>query len=531
MSFKVLVSDKLGDAGIQIFEDEKDVTVDVKTDLTPEQLKEIIGEYDGLAIRSNTKVTEELLEAAEKLKVIGRAGIGVDNIDVEAATKRGVLVMNTPGGNVVTTGEHAIAMMMALTRNIPQGTMSLKEGRWDKKKLQGREIMDKTLGVIGFGKIGSVVAKRARGLKMRVMVYDPVVTPEKIQKAGCESVTLDELYASADYITVHVPKIKKTTNMIDKKAFEKMKNGVMFINCARGGIVNEEALGEALKMGKVAGAALDVFETEPPPADHPLLAMDNVIVTPHLGASTAEAQTNVAVAIARQINDYLINETITNSVNVPSVSGKALEELNPFLSLADRLGSMQAQLVEGHIKEVEIDYDGDFSDLDLTPVTTSVLCGLMEPLVIDDVNSVNARYLAKDKGIKVLESSSEDAQEFINLITVRVKTTKMESVVSGTLFGKSDPRVVKINDFRLEMRPEGYLTLIHNLDIPGEIGGIGTVLGENNVNIARMTVGQEAVGEGGRNIVFLRTDTPLNEDILAKLRDMPQARSVIYMEL
>ncbi len=529
MTYKVLVSDKLGDAGIKIFEMDPEIEVDVKTDLTPEALKEIIGEYQGLAIRSATKVTEDLLESAENLKVIGRAGIGVDNIDVAAATKRGILVMNTPGGNVVTTAEHAIAMMMALTRNIPQGTSSLKDGRWDKKKLQGREIMNKTLGVIGFGKIGSVVASRARGLKMKVVVYDPVVTPEKIQKAGCESVSLDALYEMADYITIHVPKIKKTANMIDKDAFAKMKHGVMLVNCARGGIVDEESLYEALTLGKVAGAAMDVFAVEPPPADHPLLSLDNVIVTPHLGASTAEAQTNVAVAIANQIIDYLKNETITNSVNVTSVSGELLEELDPYMRLADRLGCMQGQLVKGHIREVEVAFNGDFGDIDLSPVTTAVICGLLEPLVIDDVNTVNARYLAKEMGIKILESSAENAEEFINLLSVTVKADQGESTVAGTVFGKKDPRVVKINDFRLEMRPEGYLTLIHNMDIPGEIGNIGTVLGNNNINISRMTVGQES--EGGRNIVFLRTDTPLDKGVLAQLEDMPQARTVIYMEL
>ncbi len=531
MTYKVLVSDKLGDEGIRIFEADPEIEVDVKTDLGPEELKEIIGEYDGLAIRSATKVTEALLESADKLKVIGRAGIGVDNIDVQAATKRGILVMNTPGGNVVTTAEHAIAMMMSLTRNIPQGTISLKEGRWDKKKLQGREIMNKTLGVIGFGKIGSVAAKRARGLKMKVIVYDPVVTPEKIQKAGCESVSLDELYERADYITIHVPKIKKTANMLNKEAFARMKDGVMLINCARGGIVDEDALCEALKLGKVAGAAMDVFSEEPPPADHPLLSMDNVIVTPHLGASTAEAQTNVAVAIANQISDYLKNETITNSVNVPSVSGKVLEELDPYLRLADRLGCLQAQLARGHIREVEVAYDGNFGDMELGPVTTAVICGLLEPLVLDDVNTVNARFLAKEMGIKVLESSTEDAQEFTNQLTIKVKTDQDETMVAGTVFGKHDPRVVKINDFRLEMRPEGYLTLIHNMDIPGEIGNIGTVLGNNNINISRMTVGQEADGDGGRNIVFLRTDTPLDKNVLSQLESMPQARTVIYMEL
>ncbi|MBS3808695.1 MAG: phosphoglycerate dehydrogenase [Desulfobacterales bacterium] len=530
MSYKVLVSDKLGDAGVNLFEQEEGIEVDVKTDLSDEQLKEIIGDYDALAVRSGTKVTKELLESAGNLKAIGRAGIGVDNIDVDEATRRGIIVMNTPGGNVVTTAEHAISMMMALTRNIPQGTASLKDGRWDKKKLQGREIMNKTLGVIGFGKIGSIVANRARGLKMNVVVYDPVVTPENIKKEKCEPVGLNELYERSDYITIHVPKIKKTTNMIDKDAFAKMKDGVMLIHCARGGIVDEDALYDALKMGKVGGAALDVFTEEPPPEGFKLFEFDNVICTPHLGASTAEAQTNVAVDIAHQLIGYLKDETIKNAVNVPSVSGKVLEELDPFIRMADRIGRMLAQLSDGHIRSVEIDYDGDFGDHDLSPVRTAVLCGMLEPLVLDDVNAVNAPYLAKEKGIKVLESSSGDAQEFINLITVTVKTEKETNVVSGTLFGKSDPRIVRINDFRLEMRPEGYLTLIQNMDIPGEIGSIGTILGDSKINIARMTVGQEEP-EGERNIVFLRTDTPLTKDVLQRLENYPRTRQVIYMDL
>jgi len=530
MTYKVLVSDKLGDAGINLFEQEDDIEVDVKTDLSPEELKEIIGQYHGLAVRSATKVTKELLEAADNLRAIGRAGIGVDNIDVDEATRRGIIVMNTPGGNVVTTAEHAISMMMALTRNIPQGTASLKAGRWDKKKLQGREVMNKTLGVIGFGKIGSIAANRARGLKMNVIVYDPVVTPENIKKAKCEPVSLDELYERSDYITIHVPKIKKTSNMLNKDAFAKMKDGVMLVHCARGGIVDEDALYDALKMGKVGGAAMDVFATEPPPEGFKLFEFDNVICTPHLGASTAEAQTNVAVDIARQLIAYLKNDTIQNAVNVPSVSGKVLEELDPFIRLADRMGRMLSQLSEGHIKSVEIDYDGNFGDNDMAPVRTAVVCGLLEPLVLDDVNAVNAPYLAKEKGIKVLESSSDDAQEFINLITVTVKTDKDTNVVSGTLFGKSDPRIVRINDFRLEMRPSGYLALIHNMDIPGEIGVIGTILGDHNVNIARMTVGQEEP-EGERNIVFLRTDTPLTKEVLDKLETYPRTRRVIYMEL
>jgi D-3-phosphoglycerate dehydrogenase len=384
---KVLVSDNLGEDGIRMFQEAEGIEVDVNTGLAPEALKAIIGAYDALVIRSATKVTEELLQAADNLKVVGRAGIGLDNVDIPAATRRGVVVMNTPTGNVVTTAEHAIAMMLSLTRNIPEGTTSLRDGRWEKKKLQGREIYNKVLGVIGFGKIGAIVADRARGLRMRVIVHDPFVTPEQIEKAGFECVDLDDLYARADYITVHVPKLKNTIRMIDKRAFDKMKPGVMIVNCARGGIVKEDDLYEALASGKVAGAALDVFETEPP-GKCPLVNHERVICTPHLGASTKEAQTNVAVAVAGQIIDFLTAGTVANAVNMPSVTGEVLAKIGPYLTLADRMGCLQAQLVQGPIKEVVIEFCGDFKELDLSPVSTAVLKGILTPVVKDDVNFV-----------------------------------------------------------------------------------------------------------------------------------------------
>lgn len=334
---KVLVSDNLGDVGIKMFQDEPGIDVDVKTGLAPDELKSIIGDYQALVIRSATKVTEELLEAAKSLKVVGRAGIGLDNVDIPAATKRGVIVMNTPTGNVITTAEHTIAMMMALTRNIPWGTATLKQGLWEKKKLQGREVFNKVLGVIGFGKIGSIVADRARGLKMQVIVHDSYVTPEQIERAGFEPVSLDELYRRSDFITLHVPKLKDTIGLLNKAAFAQMKDGVMIINCARGGIVDESDLNDALRSGRVAGAALDVFETEPPGVC-PLFEIDRVICTPHLGASTLEAQTNVAVQVAEQIIAYLKNGTIINAVNVPAVSGELLEKIGPLLTLTDRMG-------------------------------------------------------------------------------------------------------------------------------------------------------------------------------------------------
>ncbi|MBU4184650.1 MAG: phosphoglycerate dehydrogenase, partial [Proteobacteria bacterium] len=457
---KVLISDNLGEAGIKMFQEEG-FEVDVNMGLSPDELKGIIGNYDALIIRSATKVTEDLLESASCLKVIGRAGIGLDNVDIPAASKRGIVVMNTPGGNVITTAEHTIALILSLTRNIPLGTSSLKDGRWEKKNLQGKELYNKVLGVIGFGKVGSIVADRARGLKMQVIVYDPFVTPECIEKAGFEHVSLDELYKKADYITVHVPKLKETTGMLNKEAFDKMKDGVMIINCARGGIVKEEDLYEAMKSGKVAGAALDVFEVEPP-GKSSLLGMDRLVCTPHLGASTKEAQTNVAVAVASQIIDYLKNGTIINAVNIPSVTGELMTKLGPFLALAERIGCLMAQLSSWPLKEVVIDYTGDFMGLDLSPVSRAVIKGLLTPVVKDDVNFVNAIILAKERGIRVTETTHSESKDYLNLITVSTISPEATNTVAGTLFGKKEPRVVKIDNFRVEMVPQGHLVLINN---------------------------------------------------------------------
>jgi len=524
---KVLVSDALGEIGVQMFEEAKGIEVDVNVGLAPDELKKIIGDYDGLVIRSATKVTEEILDAGKNLKVVGRAGIGLDNVDIPEATKRGVVVMNTPGGNVITTAEHAIAMMLSMTRNIPQGTSSLKDGKWEKKKLQGRELYNKVLGVIGFGKIGSIVADRARGLKMQVIVYDPFFTPDQIEKAGFASATFEELCAKSDYITIHVPKLKDTTGLINKEAFEMMKEGVMLINCARGGIVDENALYDAFKSGKVAGAALDVFETEPP-TDSPLFEFDRFICTPHLGASTREAQTNVAVAVADQIIQYLSTGTVINAVNTPSVTGELLEKLGPFISLGSMLGKLQAQLTSGAIKEVQIEYKGDFQGLDMSPVTSAIMKDILAPAVKDDVNFVNATVLAKERGIKVTEGRSSDSEEYINLITVNVVTDEIENTVSGTVYGKKEARVVRINTFRLEMAPAGHLALIYNIDKPGSIGEIGTALGENGINIGSMQVGQDKEGE--RNIIFLSADTPIPEDVLEKLKALPSVKSAMLLE-
>ena len=525
---KVLVSDKMGEAGLEIFRNQEGIELDVNTGLSPDELKEIIGQYDALAIRSATKVTQEILDAAENLKVVARAGIGLDNVDIDAATKKGVAVMNTPGGNTVTTAEHAIAMMMALTRNIPRGTQSMKSGQWDKKLLQGREISHKVLGVIGFGNIGSIAAGLAKGLKMKVIVYDPYISAEHIEKEGFEYVSLDQLYERSDYITIHVPKMDATIDLLNADAFAKMKDGVMVINCARGGIINESDLYDAIKSGKVAGAALDVFAKEPP-GDHPLLALDQVIATPHLGASTKEAQTNVAVAAADQIIAYLLEDTVINAVNVPSVTGEILTQLKPFLFLCEKMGVMQAQITRGGVKEINIEYIGKFPDLDLKPVTISGIKGLLSYHMQHEVNSVNAVSLASEKGIKITESTSIEAGNFLNLIRMTIVSDKETNILEGTIFGKDDARIVRINKFRLEVIPEGFLSLIHNIDKPGAIGQMGATLGKHNINISRMMVGRE--DDGDRNIIFLRTDTPVPVNVVKEIEELELVIHMTTFEL
>ena len=542
---KVLVSDKLEEIGVKILADTPGIEVDVKTGLKPEELKEIIGGYDGLVIRSATKVTAEIIEAATNLKVVGRAGIGLDNVDIPAASKRGIVVMNTPGGNVVTTAEHAISMMLSLTRKIPQGTASMKAGKWDKKSFSGREIFNKVLGVVGYGNIGKIVADRGRGLRMKVIVYDPFIPGELIAKAGFEPVSLDELYARADYITVHVPKLKDTLNLLNAEAFAKMKTGVMVINCARGGIVNEKDLEDAIKGGKVAGAALDVFEKEPP-GEHPLLALDNVICTPHLGASTFEAQTNVAVAVAEQIAAFLTTGTILNAVNAPSVSGELLAQIGPLLTLGDRMGCLAGNLAfsGGHAgageacaagakaaagHEVVIEYSGDFKGVNLSPVTTAIVKGLLAVIVKDDVNFVNAGIMAKDRGITVTEKALPESLDYIQMITLKVDGKNCSHVVSGTIFGKAEARIVRIDDFRLEMIPHGHILLIQNQDKPGAIGAIGSTLGAAGLNIARMQVGQDKTGQ--RNVIVMETDTAVSDQVAAKLKGLDVVKSVLSVEL
>ncbi|MGC8493119.1 MAG: phosphoglycerate dehydrogenase [Syntrophobacteraceae bacterium] len=511
---KILVSDNLSESGIEILTKVPGFEVDVNTSLTPEELKRVIRDYDALIIRSATKVTAEVIENADNLKVVGRAGIGLDNVDIEAASKRGIVVMNTPEGNVITTAEHTIAMMLSLTRNIPQASSSLKNNGWEKKRFKGKEVYNKVLGIIGIGRIGRVVADRAQGLKMQVIAYDPFINPEVIESLGLRSATFDEMLAQADYITVHTPMTSETRGILNKAAFAKMKKGVFILNCARGGIVDEQDLYDAIKEGKVAGAALDVF-TKEPPTDHPLLTLDQVIATPHLGASTAEAQENVALAVADQITDYLTRGTIRNAVNAPNIDGAVLVKLRPYLTLAEQLGCVLSQITKGAIQKVSVEFVGDAAAMETQTLTTAVIKGMLTPILGDMVNFVNAPVHAKERDIRVSTSIRSEAEDFTNLISIHVKTSQGENLVAGTIVGKKEPRMIRINDFRLEAPLEGHLVLIYNIDTPGTIGAIGTCLGRHHINISLMNVGQ--VLARGQNIIFLRTDMPVPANVVQEL--------------
>ena len=525
---KVLISDPLSDVGIEIFKETPGIDVDVNTGLTPEELKGVIGQYNGLIIRSATKVTEDIIEAAHNLRVIGRAGIGLDNVDIPAASKRGIVVMNTPEGNTITTAEHTIAMIMSLSRNIPQATASLKDGKWEKKTFKGRELFNKTLGLIGAGHIGRIVADRAKGMKMKVIVYDPYIKPEAIERLDLEPVSLDDLLKRADYVTIHAQKTDETANLINKKTIAKMKKNAMLINCARGGIVNENDVYDALNSGHLAGAAFDVFDTEPP-GNIKLMKLPSFICTPHLGASTTEAQDNVAKDVANQIVAYLLHGTVKNAVNIPSISTELMVTLRPFATLIERLGSLQSQLADSAILEAKIEYSGTIAEHNVAPLTTAMLKGLLTPILKDDVNYVNAPYIAADRGIKVVESKSTTSEDFASLIKLTVKSLEAENIVSGTIFGKEMPRILRINNFYLEAIPEGHILLINNEDMPGIIGRIATTLGNHEVNINRMQVGQEK--EKKQNVILLTTSSVVNDQILDEIRGLTGVYSARKIEL
>lgn len=520
--YKILVSDSLAKEGLEVFKQvSQEFQVDVKVGLKPEELKAIIGEYDALAVRSATKVTDALMAEAKKMKVIGRAGIGVDNVDVPAATKRGIVVMNTPEGNVVTTAEHTIAMMMALTRKIPQATASMKAGKWDKKSFEGREVFNKTLGLVGLGNIGKVVADRARGLRMKVIAFDPFIDQHGAAKVGAELVTLEELYRRADYITVHTPMNEETKNLISDNAFELMKKNVFILNCARGGIIDEAALLRALDGGKVAGAALDVFVEEPPKAGDKLVAHDKVILTPHLGASTEEAQVNVSIAVAEQIIEFLRSGSARNAVNLPRVAQADLDVIGPYMTLAERAGSFVAQLYggqisgQGDLQSVQIEYDGEIAEYNTGPLTSAVVKAVLGHQLGDTINYVNAPLVAKERGIRVLEQKSLSAKDYASSVTVRMQGAKDTSEVTVTLFAKGDARIVRINKMACEVLPEGYILILQNRDKPGVVGHVGSILGKANINIARMGLGRNR--DTGEAMQALNLDNPVPAEVLEQI--------------
>jgi len=525
---KVLVSDPLSNKGLEILDKAEDLRVDIKPGLAPEELKQIISEYDAIIIRSETKLKGDIIESARRLKVIGRAGIGLDNVDLPAATKKGIVVMNTPLENAIAAAEHTIAMILSISRKIPQATASMKGGKWEKKKFMGVELYNKTLGLVGIGVIGTIVADRARGLKMKVIGYDPYLSKEVAEKKGVDLVSFDELLSRSDFITVHTPLTDETRNLIDQSAIQKMKDGVILINCARGGIINERDLYDAIKGRKVAGAALDVFEIEPA-VGNPLLELEQVISTPHLGASTGEAQENVAIAIAQQIVDYLLLGEARNAVNIPMVSPDIFPFLAPYLRLGEKLGSFLGQISDYAIEEVVIEYQGELADYGTKPVTTSILKGLLTPFVGETVNFVNAPVMAKERGIRITESTSGTQEDFANLIAITVRSKMEQNYVAGTLFGRKELRIVKLNDFFIEAIPEGYILLINNYDKPGVIGNIGTALGSQNINIATMQFGRDRMG--GNAISLLHLDAPLPPGILGEILRLPNIISVRQIHL
>jgi len=503
--------------------------VDVNPGLSPEELAEIIAPYHALVVRSATRVTREVIEQARSLKVIGRAGVGVDNVDLDAATRRGIVVMNSPSGNSVTTAEHAISMMMALARHIPAADASTKCGRWEREKFLGTEVCRKTLGVVGLGNIGRIVADRAAGLKMKVIGYDPMLTAEAAARLGIELVSMDQLYERADFITIHTPLTDETRGLIGEAALGRMKDGVRIINCARGGIVDEFALVQAIRSGKVAGAALDVFVEEPPPPEHPLLRLPQVITTPHLGAATGEAQVQVAIDIAQQVADFLLHGTIRQAVNIPTLTAKELEVLGPHLTLGERLGRLTAQIIKEAPSQVTVELGGEGANLNSEPITAAVLKGLLSGFLDETLNYVNAPFIARERGIRVVETRSREATDYINTLTLVVRTPSGTHEVAGAVVGNGSLRVVSIDGFRVEAVPEGYFIMLHNRDVPGVVGAVGTLLGRANVNIAGLDLGRDRVG--GMALSLVQIDGPVPPSVLEELKTIPAITSATLIKL
>ncbi len=523
---KVLVTEKIADLGIEKLK--KDFEVDIRTDLTPEELKQAIKDYDALIIRSATKVTEGIIGNAPKLKIVGRAGIGLDNVDVDAATRRGIMVANAPQSNIISAAEHTIALLLAQARSIPRAHFTLKAGKWQRSKFEGVEVFDKVLGIIGLGRVGSLVAARAKGLGMKVIAYDPYVPKDRFADLEIEMVkSLEELLKEADFITIHLPKTAETRNIIDKEKFALMKDGVRITNTARGGIVNEKALYEAIKSGKVAGAALDVFETEPV-TDSPLFKLDEVVVTPHLGASTSEAQDKAGIIIAEQVVAALKGEFVSNAVNIPAAGAEVLKELRPFLPLAEMLGKLYTHFAQGRMGALDIEYAGDIAQYDVALLTVAVLKGLFEPIVLEPVTYVNASLLARDRGIEIREVRTRAPRDYTNLITLKGENEEGKLSVAGTLIGKrNEPRLVKIYDFDMDISPSKYMAFFRYADRPGVIGAVGTTLGKNNINIGTMQVGRDI--KRGEAVMGINVDSPIPQEILDEIRKVAHIKEAKFI--
>ncbi len=523
---KILVTDPLSAEGMEILKQETEVTANFCE--SPEELLEIIGEYDALIVRSGTQVPAEVIDAGGNLKVIGRAGVGVDNIDVRRATEKGIMVINTPESNTISAAEHTIALLTSLSRNVARASASVKKGEWKRGHFLGVELYEKTLGIIGLGKIGTEVARRCRAMGMHLLGYDPYVPPEQVEKIGVKMVSLEDLLQQSDFITLHLPLVNSTHHIIGEKELAQMKEGVRIINCARGGLIDEQALCNAMDEGKVAGAALDVVETEPP-HECPLIEQENVVLTPHLGASTREAQVNVAVQVATQVLRALRGEPVDYAVNVPVLMPEVLEEVKPFLSLMRLLGSLYMQFFGGSVEELEIHYSGEIASRPLKPLTTSCLIGFLQVMVGDQVNYVNAPYLAKKRGLRVKEMSTATSENFSSLITLYVKTAGKTNIIAGTLFHDNDVRIVQIGDYRIEVVPSRFMLVCKYEDKPGVIGQVASILGTKNINIASMQVGRQSIG--GEALMVLQVDDPVPATIMEKLKEIDSINEVKFVEL
>lgn len=526
---KVLIPDKFSTEGLRVFQETKGIDLDYQPGISPRDLLKAVADADALVVRSGTQVTADVFEAAKKLRVVGRAGIGAENMDLAAANRKGVVVMNTPFGTTTTSAEHTLSMLLALARHIPQADASVRSGRWEQERFLGVEITGKTLGVLGAGKIGRLVVERALGLKMRVLVYDPYLIEEVVRQMGAEQLGFEEVLARSDFLTLHMPRNAETEDLLNDDTLDLVKPGCRIINCAQGGLIDEAALARAIRKGKVAGAAIDVFAKEPPAPDNPLLSLEQVILTPHLRTSTLDAQTNVAVQVARQIVDFLQRGVVENALNVPSVSAELLQAIRPFVELAERLGSFQAQVCARGLQGVTVEYAGTVTGHPTEPLTLALLKGLLTPMIGEMVNYVNAPHLARERGIRVVEAKSSATEGYANLIRLSVRTAEGERSVCGALFSENDYRIVQVDDYHVEAIPRGHILVLHNEDRPGVIGFIGQVLAEARINIAMMNLSRRKIK--GRAVSLITVDSKIPEPVLEKLRANDLILSAVQVEL